>query len=77
MVKRIIGVIATLGVVAIVVMAAMNYGNYRSMLPENMFSASAPASDSTPAKTKDAAAKGDASAGKTDSLTVEKAAGKK
>lgn len=83
MVKKIIGVIATLGVVAIVVMAAMNYGNYKSMLPENLFTASAPASGpvsdsgSGSAKAKDSAAKDSAPAEKTDSLTVGKADGKK
>lgn len=81
MVKKIIGVAATLGVVAIVVMAAMNYGNYKSMLPENLFTAPAPGpvsdSGSGPAKAKDSAAKDSAPAEKTDSLTVGKADGKK
>lgn len=38
MVKRIIGILATIAVIAIVVFTALNYGGYESMLPDNLFS---------------------------------------
>ena len=39
MIKKVFGKIAALGVVAVVVFTAMGYGTYRSMLPEDLFSA--------------------------------------
>lgn len=40
MVKKIIGIIAALAIVALVVMTALGAGSYRSMLPEDLFSGS-------------------------------------
>ncbi len=39
MIKKVFGKIAALGIVAVVVFTAMGYGTYRSMLPEELFSA--------------------------------------
>ncbi len=39
MIKKVFGKIAALGIVAVVVFTAMGYGTYRSMLPEDLFSA--------------------------------------
>ena len=39
MIKKVFGKIAALGVVAVGVFTAMGYGTYRSMLPEDLFSA--------------------------------------
>jgi hypothetical protein len=43
MVKRIIGYVAVVAVIAIVIFTAMNAGGYKSMLPEDFLSAPAPA----------------------------------
>ncbi len=40
MVKKIIGIIAALAIVALVVMTALGAGSYKSMLPEDLFSGS-------------------------------------
>lgn len=54
MIKRITGRIAALGIVALVVFTALGYGNYRSMLPGDLFesgggSTAAPADESAAA----------------------------
>lgn len=38
MIKKIIGVIATIAILALVVMTAIGAGSYKSMLPEDLFS---------------------------------------
>jgi cell division septation protein DedD len=43
MVKRIIGYVAVVAVIAIVIFTAMNASGYKSMLPEDFLSAPAPA----------------------------------
>ena len=43
MVKRIIGYVAVVAVIAIVIFTAMNAGGYKSMLPEDFLSGPAPA----------------------------------
>lgn len=43
MIKRITGMAGALCVVAIVVMTALNCGNYKSMLPEKLFAGAADA----------------------------------
>ena len=40
MIKRIIGILATLAVIVIVVFTALNCGSYKSMLPEDLFGSS-------------------------------------
>lgn len=40
MIKRIIGVLATIAIIVIVVFTALNYGGYKSMLPEDLFGGS-------------------------------------
>ena len=39
MIKKIIGTAAALGIMAIVVLTVLGSGNYTSILPENLFSA--------------------------------------
>ena len=39
MIKKIIGKIAALGIVAVVVFTVLGHGTYTSMLPDDMFSA--------------------------------------
>ena len=43
MIKKFIGVLATLAVLALVVFTAIDFGTYKSMLPEDLFTASADA----------------------------------
>lgn len=50
MIKRIIGKIAALGIVAVVVFTAIGYGTYSSMLPENLFSADGERAETTSEK---------------------------
>ncbi len=38
MIKKIIGVLATLATLAVILFAALNFGNYTSLLPEDLFS---------------------------------------
>ncbi len=38
MIKKIIGVLATLATLAVIFFAALNFGNYTSLLPEDLFS---------------------------------------
>lgn len=38
MIKRIIGIIASLAIVALIVFTVLGSGSYRSMLPEDLFS---------------------------------------
>lgn len=40
MIKRIIGVLATIAIIVIVVFTALNCGGYKSMLPEDLFGGS-------------------------------------
>ena len=37
MIKRIIGILATLAILALVVFTALGSGSYKSMLPEDLF----------------------------------------
>lgn len=41
MIKKIIGVLATLATLAVILLAALNFGNYTSLLPEDLFSGQA------------------------------------
>lgn len=41
MIKKIIGVLATLATLAVTLFAALNFGNYTSLLPEDLFSGQA------------------------------------
>ncbi|MDO5488026.1 MAG: hypothetical protein Q4F42_06055 [Rikenellaceae bacterium] len=41
MIKKIIGLLFAVGVVAIIVMTALGAGSYRSLLPEDLFSPAA------------------------------------
>lgn len=41
MIKKIIGVLATLATLAVILFAALNFGNYTSLLPEDLFSGQA------------------------------------
>lgn len=41
MIKKIIGVLATLATLAEILFAALNFGNYTSLLPEDLFSGQA------------------------------------
>ncbi|MBQ3198379.1 MAG: hypothetical protein IJB63_09725 [Alistipes sp.] len=41
MIKKIIGVLATLATLAVILFAALNFGNYTSLLPEDLFSSQA------------------------------------
>ena len=38
MIKKIIGILATIAILALIVMTAIGAGSYKSMLPEDMFS---------------------------------------
>ena len=38
MIKKIIGVLVTLATLAVILFAALNFGNYTSLLPEDLFS---------------------------------------
>ena len=40
MIKRIIGILATIAILAIVVFTALGFGSYESMLPEDLFQSS-------------------------------------
>lgn len=41
MIKKIIGVLATLATLAVILFAALNFGNYTSLLPDDLFSGQA------------------------------------
>lgn len=41
MIKKIIGILATLAILALIVMTAIGAGTYKSMLPEDLFSSQA------------------------------------
>lgn len=45
MIKRVIGILATLAILAVVVFVALNYGNYNTMLPADLFSPKMTASE--------------------------------
>jgi hypothetical protein len=38
MIKKIIGILATIAILALIVMTAIGAGSYKSMLPEDLFS---------------------------------------
>ena len=38
MIKKIIGLLVTLATLAVILFAALNFGNYTSLLPEDLFS---------------------------------------
>ena len=40
MIKKIIGILATIAILALIVMTAIGAGSYKSMLPEDLFSRS-------------------------------------
>ena len=40
MIKRIIGILATIAILAIVVFTALGFGSYQSMLPEDLLQSS-------------------------------------
>ena len=40
MIKKIIGILATIAILALIVMTAIGVGSYKSMLPEDLFSRS-------------------------------------
>lgn len=48
MIKKIIGILAALAIVALVVFTAIGAGTYRSMLPDDLFTADAAESPEPP-----------------------------
>ncbi|MBP3290497.1 MAG: hypothetical protein J6L75_05955 [Alistipes sp.] len=71
MIKRIIGVLATLAIIALVVFTALGSGTYKSMLPEEWFARAAAESAEVVADEDDASAEIDSLSLEADSLTVE------
>ena len=71
MIKRIIGVLATLAIIALVVFTALGSGSYKSMLPDEWFERTAAESAEVVADEVDASAEIDSLSLEADSLPVE------